>query len=279
MKFEISHLNTAKQKQQIEGFKEPLKQSVKDRIGDLKDKKQRLAFNLAELEGELDAALINLTQQIPISLNIPQVYELLAMLRSDRQRPNLLNIQAKVIKLLDKLIQQPAEDSHTKAQPESEQKTAQPKANYQFNRLYQQEVNPQELLEEATKIPNILLVEDDTISMQLTKMLLSNYNANIEAVSNGRLALAQLKEKKFDLVLMDVNLPDTNGIYLIDQTTTNLGPNKETPLVVLSGNKNKSVVAKAMERGAKGYVLKPLHKPTADKLFNKFINRNKSSKH
>jgi CheY-like chemotaxis protein len=131
-------------------------------------------------------------------------------------------------------------------------------------------VAPDEVLKERDTVPTVLVVEDDIISLQLTLKLLNSYNLKVDTANTGRKALAALIGQKYNLVLMDINLPDTNGIYIVDQTCNQEGLNKKTPIIMLSGNKDKATVSSAIQRGAKGYVLKPLYKESVVKLFTKY---------
>ena len=103
------------------------------------------------------------------------------------------------------------------------------------------------------------------ISLQLTLKLLNAYNLKVDTANTGRKALAALTGQQYSLVPMDSNLPDTNGIYFIDQTCNKDGLNRGTPVIILSGIKDRATVGAALKRGAKGYILKPLFKASVVK--------------
>lgn len=278
-------LSTAKINQQLDKFAEPLKQSVQKGLTRKEDLKHAFEHSVIEIDNALELAVSKIQMNQSVTLDIKRLRETLAFIRSDEIRPELLKLQNKALFLLEKTLNLTQEDNDLKELKElistednnvdSEESKKKPKQEYAFNRLYQQNVDPEALLKETSNLPHILLVEDDIISMQLTKMLLASYSVHLETVANGRQAFANLTSKKYDLVLMDVNLPDTNGIYILDQATSGTSINKDTPIIMLSGNKNKSTVAKALERGAKGYIIKPLDKSTVGKLFTRFLNKNK----
>ncbi|GAA0852801.1 response regulator [Aliiglaciecola litoralis] len=230
--------------------------------------------SIIEIDNALESAAQKVQNNQPVKLDIEKLKETLASIRSNEIRPELIRLQEKAIKLLSQSLNiQQQEEPVAEASATAEDKPAKPKPKetYAFNRLYQQNVDPDALLKEAEQIPTILLVEDDVISVHLTRKLLGTYKFNIETVANGRQAYACLTSKKYDLVLMDISLPDTNGIYIVDQATNGDSLNKETPIIMLSGNKSKSIISKALERGAKGYVIKPLNKTTVDKLIAKYF--------
>ena len=60
----------------------------------------------------------------------------------------------------------------------------------------------------------ILVVDDDEDIRQVTKMVLVNFGYEPECVKNGKEALALLNREKFPIVLMDLRLPEINGIDL-----------------------------------------------------------------
>jgi CheY-like chemotaxis protein len=69
-----------------------------------------------------------------------------------------------------------------------------------------------------TTVPKkILVVDDDEDIRQVTKKVLVNFGYEPECVENGKEALALLEKEKFPIVLMDVRLPEINGIDLCMQ--------------------------------------------------------------
>jgi len=240
--------------------------------------------SLHDIGTALDRAAERIQQHQSVNLNITQIKETLATIRSDEIRPELLQLQQKAMDLLEQavehshIVDEEPEVSSDSSHPTNEIEPAQDKQSikerseqdYVFNRLYQQQVNPEELLQKQSEMPCVLVVEDDAISIQLTHKLLTSYNIKVDLVSNGRQAFAALTSQQYNLVLMDITLPDTNGIYIADQVTSGKGPNSQTPIIILSSTHNKEIVTQAIERGAKGYIIKPLYKESLKKIFERF---------
>lgn len=132
-------------------------------------------------------------------------------------------------------------------------------------------------LELSETEPRILLVEDDVLSLQLSKTLFAKRSVVLDTASNGSGALQKIKEKRYALILMDINLPDSSGVHVVESTIGADGPNKHTPFIMLSGNKSKSMVDEAIQTGAAGYLAKPLKSASIDKLFTRFNLGGKSS--
>lgn len=102
---------------------------------------------------------------------------------------------------------------------------------------------------------SILLVEDHAgFAKALLNMLSHNPALNIVAVAeSAEAALHYLRDANIDLVLVDYSLPDTNGINLL-QTLHHQYP--ELPCAILSGHLSQQHARRALEAGARGYLIK-----------------------
>jgi len=101
----------------------------------------------------------------------------------------------------------------------------------------------------------VLLADDHTLVRQGFRRILED-DPRIEVVgeaSTGLSALEQCKERKPDVVVMDVSMPDLGGL---EATAEILKARPETKVLILSMYSNEAYVRKAFETGAKGYMLK-----------------------
>jgi two-component system KDP operon response regulator KdpE len=99
----------------------------------------------------------------------------------------------------------------------------------------------------------ILLVEDEPPIRRLLRMTLGAQDYRTIEASTGAEALTALRHHRPDLVLLDLGLPDTDGLALIDRIRE-VGP---VPLVVLSGRGDEAAKVTALDAGADDYVDKP----------------------
>ncbi|MFT6898236.1 MAG: CheY-like chemotaxis protein [Paraglaciecola sp.] len=240
----------------------------------------RIAFekSMIDIDIALDQAAKRIQQNQSVSLNMAKLKQTLAAIRSDEIRPELLQLQQKAMDLLAQAVvnksdleEEPGEDkaiSEVDVSQDISQVNKIPQQNYVFNRLYQQQASPHTLSKEQSQVPSVLVVEDEVISIELTRRLLESYNLKVDLVSSGRQAFAALTSQRYALVLLDISLPDTNGIYIVDQVSRGKGPNSQTPIIMLTSNKN--TVSQAIERGAKGYIIKPLYKSSLKKIFERY---------
>ncbi len=102
----------------------------------------------------------------------------------------------------------------------------------------------------------VLLVEDNPVDAQLTQDLLEEWSADrLDVTHAATLAegLAQLSRERFDVVLLDLSLPDTHGLSTVTQV---LATSPGVPVVVLSGHDDHPLALQAVQRGAQDYLVK-----------------------
>lgn len=104
----------------------------------------------------------------------------------------------------------------------------------------------------------ILIVEDDPMNMELFRDLLEIHGYIIYEAVDAREALEQASENKFDLILMDIQLPGMDGL-----TATKIikeeSKNKDTPIVALTAYAMKGDKERIEGAGCDGYITKPIN--------------------
>lgn len=104
---------------------------------------------------------------------------------------------------------------------------------------------------------NILVVEDNKINQQVAVELLRKVKAQVEIADNGKKAIAKIKKQKFDLVLMDVQMPEMDGYQATKKIRQDLNLNK-LPIIAMTANAIKGHKEKALAMGMDDYITKPL---------------------
>jgi CheY-like chemotaxis protein/two-component sensor histidine kinase len=116
---------------------------------------------------------------------------------------------------------------------------------------------PEEAEKEADKV-KILLVEDYKHSQIIvTRLLKKNDFDSIVVVENGAEAVDQVKKQKFDLILMDMQMPVMNG-FEATQHIRNMEEYKEIPIIALTAFAMKGDRERCLEAGATDYIAKPI---------------------
>jgi two-component system KDP operon response regulator KdpE len=99
----------------------------------------------------------------------------------------------------------------------------------------------------------ILIVEDDDDTAEVVSTLLEKAGYNTLAVDTGEIALSEITSSSPDLVLLDINLPDINGLDILRQVRTH----SFLPMIVLSGHTHERDKVTALEAGADDFMGKP----------------------
>lgn len=104
----------------------------------------------------------------------------------------------------------------------------------------------------------ILVAEDNSINQFMIKKVLQRWSVEVDIVENGELALEKLKNGRYDLVLMDTNMPVMGGFEAIKRIRQELPESvKNIPVITLSAAVLDEDQKKAMEAGANDVVSKP----------------------
>lgn len=106
---------------------------------------------------------------------------------------------------------------------------------------------------------SIAIVDDDLVIRQLVKTVFRNLKWDISLFENGQTFLETVKEKKYDLVFLDLMMPVLDGFSVLKYLQEN---DIKNPVIVLSALSKKETVLKAVNYGVKSYMIKPL-KPDA----------------
>lgn len=106
----------------------------------------------------------------------------------------------------------------------------------------------------------ILLVEDEDLLRELYKRQLDLSGISTDAFGNGKDALESLSHNQYSLVLLDIMLPDTNGLDILKQIKQD--PRlKALPVILLTNLGQESIIKQGFDLGAEGYLIKASYTP------------------
>ncbi len=105
------------------------------------------------------------------------------------------------------------------------------------------------------KSPLILVIDDEKILRAAIRGFLEDYKFNVIEAENGRVGLELFEEKNPDLLLVDLKMPEVDGMDVLS-TVTKKKP--ETPVIVISGTGILSDAIEALRLGACDFILKPI---------------------
>lgn len=128
-------------------------------------------------------------------------------------------------------------------------------------------LKPQELIRDIImtyKSPAILVVDDDEAIRELVRMELSEEGYHCQEASSAEGAYSKLKKDNFDLVLLDIKLPDKSGMEVLKS----MDPFSKIKIIMMTAVKDLETAIKAMKLGASDYIVKPF---TFEKLKSSII--------
>lgn len=99
----------------------------------------------------------------------------------------------------------------------------------------------------------ILLIEDDPVIVDFMAVVLKKEGYDVECAESGMAALTVLQEKEIHLILLDLGLPDIDGIELLKI----LRKRMELPILIISARNNEIGKVEALDLGADDYITKP----------------------
>jgi len=118
----------------------------------------------------------------------------------------------------------------------------------------------------------VLLVEDDPTTSRSIELMLTHANLNVYCTDMGEEGIDLAKLYDYDLILLDLNLPDMNGHEVLRQLRL---ARVDTPILILSGEGDTENKLKGFGFGADDYLTKPFHREELVARIHAIIRRSK----
>ena len=122
--------------------------------------------------------------------------------------------------------------------------------------IIEEKISPEDISFDSKKV---LVAEDNKTNQMLIEILLDDLNIQTTMAADGLIAETLYKQDSFDLILMDINMPNKNGTEAM-QSIKELQKtdNKKTPIVALTANAVSGDKAKYIQQGFDDYLAKPI---------------------
>ena len=117
----------------------------------------------------------------------------------------------------------------------------------------------------------VLVVDDNNLNLKVAVRLLDSYKIKPDTATSGKECLDILKDKKYDLILLDDMMPKMSGV----ETFKILKENKDfkTPVVILTANAISGMKENYLKEGLDDYLAKPIDKQELYRVLKKFLNK------
>lgn len=116
---------------------------------------------------------------------------------------------------------------------------------------------PQEIQLESPTKKRALVVDDDPITRHVIANMLNKLSINVDQATDGKNAITQFQEQKYDVVFMDLDMPIMNGFDAGKNIIKNQDPNKKTTLIALSVFCRRSDIERCYKIGFSDFISKP----------------------
>lgn len=115
----------------------------------------------------------------------------------------------------------------------------------------------------------VLLAEDNPINQLLALRVINNWGFEVDIAENGLIAIDKLKNMDYDMVLMDLQMPEMDGYEATSYIRKHLGDKKNIPIVAMTAHAIKGEIEKCLAVGMNDYISKPF-KP--EELYARIIH-------
>ena len=120
----------------------------------------------------------------------------------------------------------------------------------------------------------ILLAEDNPVNQTLATVLLKSRGHEVTVAGDGLQVLKQLEEKEFDFILMDLQMPQMDGITTTKKIRTDEeGTDRRIPIVALTAHTQAGSLEKCMEAGMDGFLNKPIEEDELMDVIARVVDR------
>ncbi len=103
----------------------------------------------------------------------------------------------------------------------------------------------------------ILVVEDNEVNILLLRHLFKNWEVKYDLAGNGRQAIEKLKNRHYNIILMDIQMPVMDGYSAAMEIRENLG--LKTPIIAMTAHALQGEREKCLGCGMNDYISKPVH--------------------
>ena len=141
--------------------------------------------------------------------------------------------------------------------------------NYVNTSPVPQNISSNKELELGDKL--ILVVDDVQINLKVVEVLLKPFGANVELVNNGKDALEMMKQKKYDLILLDHMMPGMDGVETLKQAREISDYYKDAAIIAMTGNASVTARDEYLCMGFTDYLEKPILQDKMKEILRAYI--------
>ena len=123
-------------------------------------------------------------------------------------------------------------------------------------------------IENKAQKMKVLVAEDIPLNQMLIKIILEDFGFECDIAENGKLVLKKLQEKEYDIILMDIQMPEMNGFEATDYIRNTM--NSQIPIIALTADVTSVDIERSKKVGMNDYISKPIDEKI---LYSKIIEQ------
>lgn len=116
----------------------------------------------------------------------------------------------------------------------------------------------------------VLLVDDNAINRVVARQVLRHFDCITQEATNGLEALELAQRESFDLILMDLHMPQMSGLDATRALRSEIGPNQRTPIVALTAGEYDDGLKERQEAGMNDFLNKPIERVELERILAKY---------
>ncbi|MDB6096959.1 MAG: GacS/BarA family sensor protein [Francisellaceae bacterium] len=117
----------------------------------------------------------------------------------------------------------------------------------------------------------VLLVEDQEISRKVINLILSDMSCVTTSACSGQEALELFWQNDYDIILLDIGLPDFNGLEVAKIIRSSNNPKAQIPIAIISAYSSEKYTVEATDLGLNDFMVKPVIKEECERLIMKYF--------
>lgn len=117
----------------------------------------------------------------------------------------------------------------------------------------------------------ILVAEDYFVNQEVTQDILELMGVQVEIAENGREAVEKHKKSSYDLILMDIQMPELDGFEATREIRKLEGESKHTTIIALTANALAGDREKCLQAGMDDYISKPIEAKKLEEILLKYL--------
>jgi CheY-like chemotaxis protein len=119
----------------------------------------------------------------------------------------------------------------------------------------------------AARLPlRILVAEDNVVNQRVVLRTLERMGYGAEVVGNGRAAVERIKQGRFDVVLMDIQMPEMDGLEAVRVIRSRIAPPDQPRIIALTANALDGDRERCLDAGMNDYVTKPIRRAELERV-------------